>query len=456
MDASDLKSALDRSKEWATLILHQPNIRRWPVWQQVLVRMLRALVATVREFRRGQLSLMAMSLVYTTLLSIVPLLAVSFSVLKGFGVHNQVEPFLLNLLAPLGDRGQEIAGQIITFVDNVKVGVLGAVGLALLFYTVVSLMTKIERALNYTWQVSRGRSYADRFTHYISVLILGPVLMFTSLGIMASVTASPMIGSLSAEPVIGDLIAWGSKLIPYLMVVLTFTIVYSLMPNTKVKVSSAFAGAVITGFLWQLTGWAFTSFVVNSPNAAIYAAFFTLVVFMIWLYASWLILLVGGSISFFFQNTQFTIPGYTAFSLSGIAREGLALSIMKAVADSFRQGSQDCTIGSLAERFGVPDSAVSWAVGTLSREGLLVSASGKAAHLVPGRALDTINIGDVIDRVRGADDTEGRAPSLELDDPAVAALWENIEQSRRRALADMTLADLSAASPAPTVSRIGS
>lgn len=456
MAAPDLKSSIDRTRAWATLLLHQPSIRRWPVWQQVLVRMLRALVATVREFRRGQLSLMAMSLVYTTLLSIVPLLAVSFSVLKGFGVHNQVEPFLLNMLAPLGERGEEIAGQIITFVDNVKVGVLGAVGLALLFYTVVSLMTKIERALNYTWQVSRGRSYADRFTHYISVLILGPVLMFTSLGIMASVTASPVIAALSQEPVIGELIAWGSKLIPYLMVVLAFTVVYSLMPNTKVKVGAAFSGALITGFLWQLTGWAFTSFVVNSPNAAIYAAFFTLVVFMIWLYASWLILLIGGSISFFFQNTQFTIPGYRAFSLSGLARESLALSIMKAVADSFRQGSQDCTIGGLAERFAVPDSAISWAVGTLSRGGLLVTSGGKVPHLVPGRALDSIRLRDVVDRVREADDTEGKAPSMGLDDPAVAALWESIEQSRRHALADTTLADLSAASTEPAVSRIGS
>ncbi len=456
MAASDLKSAVSRVREWATLLLHNPTIRRWPAWQQVLIKMLRALVATAREFRRGQISLMAMSLVYTTLLSIVPLLAVSFSVLKGFGVHNQAEPFLLNLLAPLGGQGEEIAGQIIAFVDNVKVGVLGAVGFALLFYTVVSLMTKIERALNYTWQVSRGRSYADRFTHYISVLILGPVLMFTSLGIMASVTASPVIESLSQEPVIGELIAWGSKLIPYAMVVLTFTIVYSLMPNTKVKAGSAFAGALITGFLWQLTGWAFTSFVINSPNAAIYAAFFTLVVFMIWLYASWLILLVGGSISFFFQNTQFTIPGYRAFSLSGIAREGLALSIMKAVADAFRQGNQDCTIASLAERFGVPDSAISWTVGALSHERLLVTAGGKTAHLVPGRALDTISIGDVLDRIREADDTEARAPSMKLDDPAVSALWENIEQSRRLALADTTLADLAVASPVPAVSRIGS
>jgi len=103
----------------------------------------------------GQLNFRAMSLVYTTLLSLVPLLAVSFSVLKGFGVHNQIEPALLNLLAPLGDKGLEITDKIIEFVDNIKVGVMGAVGLGLLFYTVVALMQKIESAFNYTWHVQK-------------------------------------------------------------------------------------------------------------------------------------------------------------------------------------------------------------------------------------------------------------------------------------------------------------
>ena len=99
--------------------------------------------------REGQLTLRAMSLVYTTILSLVPLLAISFSILKGFGVHNQVEPMLLNLLAPLGNKGVEITERIVGFVDNVKVGVLGSLGFVLLFYTVVSLMQKIERTFNY-------------------------------------------------------------------------------------------------------------------------------------------------------------------------------------------------------------------------------------------------------------------------------------------------------------------
>ena len=155
--------------------------RRW------LVIAMRMLVVLARQLLGGQLNLRAMSLVYTTLLSVVPLLAVSFSVLKGFGVHNQLEQVLLNFLAPLGAKGTEVANNIIGFVENVKVGVLGSLGLVFLLYTVVSLVQKVESSLNYVWQVERLRALAQRFSSYLTVIMVGPVLMFTALGVTATV-----------------------------------------------------------------------------------------------------------------------------------------------------------------------------------------------------------------------------------------------------------------------------
>ncbi len=128
-----------------------------PWWQAVPLRWVRTVWLLGRELTDGQLTMRAMSLVYTTLLSLIPLLAVSFSVLKAFGVHNQIEPVLLNLLEPLGTKGVEITATIIGFVENMKVGVLGAVGLGLLLYTVVSLMQKVEESFNYIWHVSQHR-----------------------------------------------------------------------------------------------------------------------------------------------------------------------------------------------------------------------------------------------------------------------------------------------------------
>ena len=135
---------------------------RWRHYLQILAVVGRDLVG-------GMLTLRAMSLVYTTLLSIVPLLAVSISVLKGFGVHDQLEPALVNLLQPLGERSAEISSRIVGFVENMKIGVLGALGLSLLIFTVITLIQKIESAFNYTWQLKANRNLMQRFSNYLSV-----------------------------------------------------------------------------------------------------------------------------------------------------------------------------------------------------------------------------------------------------------------------------------------------
>ena len=124
--------------------------------------------AIFRDLREGQLDLRAMGLVYTTLLSLVPLLALSFSILKGFGVHQKMEPVLLQLLEPLGEKSIEITNQILSFVNNINIGVLGTTGLLILLYTVISLMKKIEEAFNFTWRVNKSRNLAHRFSHYFS------------------------------------------------------------------------------------------------------------------------------------------------------------------------------------------------------------------------------------------------------------------------------------------------
>ena len=135
------------SKKFLEQDLWALNIAQYTRYKAFLINLLRYLFVIVRDLHDGELTLRAMSLVYTTLLSMVPLLAVSFSVLKAFGVHNQVEPLLLEFLEPLGPKGEEIGRNIILFVDNVNVGVLGAVGLGFLFYTVLSLISKIDLSI---------------------------------------------------------------------------------------------------------------------------------------------------------------------------------------------------------------------------------------------------------------------------------------------------------------------
>jgi membrane protein len=153
---------------WGASLASLPRGRR------VAVTWLRIAHMLGRELLTGTLTLRAASLVFTTLLSLVPLLAVSFSLLKAFGVHNKLEYTLFQLLDPLGERGAEFAVRIVEFVDQVKVGLLGGVGLLILFLTVISLVQKVEKALNTTWRVNQSRSFVQRFSGYLSVLLVGP------------------------------------------------------------------------------------------------------------------------------------------------------------------------------------------------------------------------------------------------------------------------------------------
>ena len=309
--------------------------------------------AVGRDVIEGQLSLRAMSLVYTTLLSLVPMLAISFSVLKGLGVQNQLEPALLNFLAPFGDKGLEIGQRIIEFVNNVNVKALGSVGLALLLYTIVSLMHKIEWAFNYVWRVGSQRTFSRRFSDYLSVIMIGPLLVFSSIGLTTTVVTTEFFARLTALPILGFVIKLAATLIPFFLVIAAFTFIYVFMPNTRVKLSAAAVGAVIAGVLWHLAVLGFTTFVAFSPSyAAIYSAFAALVVFMIWLYVGWLILLTGASIAFYYQNPEYQKAGRTLLRLSSKARAKLVLLVARVVGRQYYDGGPALSAASLAKETG--------------------------------------------------------------------------------------------------------
>ena len=303
-------SLLDRPQaRYHRLLWGAGSTKRGPV-ARAFLRLAHLLEVLIRDLAQGYLSLQAMSLVYTTLLSLVPLLAVSFSVLKGFGVHNQIEPALHSLVAPLGNEADDVTRRIIGFVDNMKVGVLGSVGLGLLIYTIVSMVQKIEEALNYTWHVQRSRSFFQRFGRYISVILVGPVLVFAALGVSASVMSTTLMQDILAVEPVGRAMKAAARLVPFVLITAAFTFVYLFVPNTRVRFGPALVGAVVAGLLWQSAGWAFTRFVVSSTQyAAIYSGFAILVLFMIWVYVAWLIVLVGASIAFYQQHPEYLTAG---------------------------------------------------------------------------------------------------------------------------------------------------
>jgi len=410
---------------------------------RLIQHFIRIFYVVIRDLTDGQLTLRAMSLVYTTLLSLVPLLAVSFSVLKGFDVHNKIEPMLLNFLAPLGEKGVEVSSKIIEFVNNVKVGVLGSLGLLLLLYTVISLIQKIERAFNFTWNVSQSRSFIQRFSDYLSVIFVGPLFIFTALGIMASISSAPIIKELQNIEFLGVLITYAGKTLPYLLIIAAFTFVYALIPNTKVKLKSAFIGAVIAGFLWETTGWLFASFLLNSTNyIAIYSAFATLIFFLIWLYLSWIILLVGASIAFYHQNPEYLTPNKISLKISTSAKEHLTMQVMLVISQRYEEMKDEITFEELTHITSVPSIILSQALESLEKGGFIIHTCDNVVRYYPAKPLDKIKVATIISHVRNDGINYLIESNIKPVNPVISDLFSGIEQSVEHSLDNMNILQL--------------
>ena len=301
---------------------------------------LRYLYAMLRDFFSGQLTMRAMSLVYTALLSVVPLLAFSFAILKGFGKFDDIVPYFVQIFAPPGEEGEVIIQQILAFVDNVKGSVLGGAGFAIFLYTAISTVQKVEESFNYVWYVAKPRNFARRFTEYLVVLLVGPLLMVTAIGILTSIQSATVVQYILNNEALGPIMVLLGNLLPYLLISGVFTFLYMFMPNTKVNFSSALVGGVAGGVMWATIGAIFTTFVLYATRTAqIYAGFVVAITTLIWLYLNWLILLIGAQLAFYHQRPAFLRSGRQEPRLSNSMRERLALNVMFHIGMSFRDPS---------------------------------------------------------------------------------------------------------------------
>jgi len=408
-----------------------------------LINSLRVSFIVIRELATGELNLRAMSLVFTTLLSLVPLIAVAFSVLKAFGVHNQIEPFLIGMLEPLGPKGPEITANIIGFVQNVKVGVLGSLGVAMLFYTIIALIQKIENAFNFVWRVKRARSLARRFTDYLSVVMIGPILVVTAMGIAATVMNHDVVQSMQSIEPFGTLLLFVTKLIPYLMIILAFTFLYMFIPNTRVELKAALIGAVVAGVLWVSVGKVFASFVASSSNyTAIYSSFAILFFFMIWLYLGWLILLTGSQVAFYLQHPKLVSLGGRSYSLSARLREKEGLWLMVLIAKQFYQHKPALSFQQLEQDTGLTADILQELLMSLERGQLLVELGGDKSGYVPATDSSEISVKQILDCLRSAEESDAilakSKVSTHVDD-----LLKQLNDSQEETLANMSLRDLS-------------
>lgn len=386
--------------------------------------------ALLRAISAHGLDYRATSLAYTTLLSIVPGLALSFSLLKTFGVNNLLEPLLLQLLAPLGEKAPELTGTILGFVKRVDVGVLGFVGLVFLIYTIISMLEKIEAAFNHIWRVGEARSFARRAGDYLSVVLLGPVLIFSAIGLTASMPGAATVRRLVAQEPFGTLFFLGGKLLPFLLIIVAFAFVYIYIPNTRVPWRAALFGGTVGGLLWKLAGLLFARFVAGSASYhAIYSSLVIAILFMFWLNLSWLILLLGGQAAFYFQHPHY-VRGHTRFAeLSNRMKERLGLTLMVLVAERFVRGEPPWTLDELAERLSLPWETVKDALLVLKAANLVEETGRGDESFIPACDLAGLTLRDVLRGMRTGREDEALERSAVFALPEIAALADELERA---------------------------
>jgi membrane protein len=396
--------------------------------------------AVLRDLWRGEINLRAMGLVYTTLLSLIPLLAFTFAILKVFGAHRDLQPIVYEFFRPVGGQAaDELTTKVMQFADNVSSGIVGSLGFALLAWTLLGTIKKIEDSFNFLWRVEQPRSFARRIAEYLTLLVVGPVLLVAFIGLSHATIESTPVQTVAKMPFMQRLPGALLSLSPYVMVTVFFTGMYMFIPNTRVRWRPALIGAVSGGVLWAAMGKMFTAFVVYSTRLTIvYAGFAFIVAALLWTYLGWLILLAGAQLSFYLQNPTYLQLGLRELRLSCVELEDLALRTMYFVGRAHLNGGKRWTVNQLAREVDLPGIAVAKMARALEKAGLVIIT--QADELSCARDLGRITVYEVLEVARNQ--RSGHFPPRNTPIPAVDRLTFGLDEQRRSRCGDLTLRDL--------------
>ena len=365
--------------------------------------------------------LRASALTYTVALSIVPVLALAFSALKGFGGAERLRPLIDQYLA-LGSSG--VSAQLMKYIENVNGAALGSAGGAVLLMTVISTMSTVEQALNTIFNVPQSRSYFRKFSDYLSVLFTVPLLIVAALGVTAFL--SVQIGHF---PIV-------TMLAPYLFVWSGFFFLYIFFPYTRVRYGPALLGSFFTAILFQIAQWGYVRFQVGVASYhAIYGALASLPIFLVWIYVAWAVVLFGAELTAAIQRGDIpTTIGPMSADFPYIA----TLQILLRLSDRALHSGQVIRTETLAREMNVSESTILPVVTALMEGGFIIRADpGSPSHnqgLFLARDPSAIVIAEAIDAVM--------APAQGVEDARIALVLEKLGAARHAALKSITLAEL--------------
>ena len=403
-----------------------------------LLRPARYLYALLRDLTGGQLNLHATGLVYASLLSIIPLVALSLGILKALDAEEVLRPLVYEFLSPMGSAANEFTDHVMTFARRVHGGLVGSLGFGLLVWTLLGTIAKVEEAFNFVWHIDVPRSFARRSAEYVTLLLAVPLLLAALAGFWRLAALTSPVRLIETVPLLDRLQSWSLRLMPYLLVCALMTALCVVIPNTRVRLRPALYGGIVAGILWAAIGRLFTLFVLYSARLTlVYAGFAIMIAALLWTYSSWTILLLGAQVSFYVQNPGYLRGGLREPRLSAAEVERLALGIMYLIAKRADEGGDPHTIESLALRLEFPGSAVTRVANALIAASVL---SLQYPTLQLRRSAAQIRVLEVLRAARSQ--RSGVTRSAAATPAPVEALCAAFDAGCEPQLRTLTLADL--------------
>jgi len=360
---------------------------------KIIIQQLRVFILAIRGFAEDKVQMRASALTFYTLLSIVPIFAMIFGIAKGFGFKEYLESALSQNLS----SHQAVLKEVMDFADkmlaNVKGGFIAGTGLVVLIWSVMKVLGNIENSFNNIWQIKKSRGFSRKLSDYISLIVVAPILVFLSSGFTVS-QINDYFNDTFIISYIGPIIKFMVWFLSFSIIWFVFTLLYVVMPNTKVNFGAAFVGGIIAGTMFHILQWAYVKFqVFLSGYGAIYGSFAALPLFLIWLQYSWLIVLFGAEIAFASQNVENYEFETDTMHISSYNRRLLSLLITHHIIKNFANAIPAETASEIAEILDVPVRLVREIIYELQEAGILSETTTKnVKELAYQPAIDPANL----------------------------------------------------------------
>ena len=350
---------ISKAISFITVDVWRIRLEDLPFGKSFAIKQLRIILLALRGFDEDKCFFRASSLTFYTILSIVPVVAMLFGVAKGFGFETMLKRELFKKFP--GEAQQEVLWNVFSFAESLleatKGGVIAGIGLIILFWSVIKVLSHIEASLNNIWEIKQSRTWGRKFADYLAVMLLSPLLIIVSSSATVFITAqiTELTKKIELLGMISPLIFLSFKLIPYLLIWVLFSIIYVLMPNTKVNLKAGIVAGIIAGTIFQVVQWAYISFQVGAAKYnAIYGSFAALPLFLMWVQISWWVVLFGAELSFANQNVATYEYEPDSQRISPAFKKVLTLQTAHLLIKNFARGDKPLTDIEISSQLKMP------------------------------------------------------------------------------------------------------